>query len=122
MAVRILIADDEEVIRDSVRLCLQGRGYEIHEAKDGPEALAMAREIKPDLLILDVLMPGMVGYRVCRELKDDPQTKDIFIIFLTYRGQRQAQSTMLLSGADDFIPKPFEVEELRKKVDLAIKK
>jgi DNA-binding response OmpR family regulator len=121
MPGKIIIADDEDVVRETVRLCLQNNGYEIYEAADGLEALELARRIKPDLMILDVMMPGMAGYRVCTELKKDDATRNIFILFLTARGTRQAENTVIRSGGDDFMAKPFDPALLREKVKAALK-
>jgi two-component system alkaline phosphatase synthesis response regulator PhoP len=120
MPKKILIADDEEIVRESVKLCLEKGGYEIYEACDGLEAVNLSKKIMPDLLILDVIMPGMAGYRVCTELKKDNSTKSIFILFLTGRGTRQAESTVIRSGGDDFISKPFDPAELRARVEKAL--
>ncbi len=116
MAKKILIADDEDMVRNVLRLSLQSEGYEIYEAGDGAEALSMAREIVPDLLILDIMMPGMIGYRVCKELKKDPATKDILVMFITSRDVSLAEAAARESGGDDIMGKPFMPDELREKV------
>jgi DNA-binding response OmpR family regulator len=121
MPKKIIIADDEDMVRESVRLSLQDGGYEIYEAADGLEALELARRVKPDLMILDVIMPGMAGYRVCTKLKSDEATRNIFILFLTARDTRQAENTVIRSGGDDFMAKPFDPALLRQKVKAALK-
>lgn len=121
MSGKVLIADDEEMIREAVRISLKGDGYEIFMAEDGIEALEKARKLKPQVLILDVMMPGVVGYRVCRELKDDPETAAIKVLFLTARGGKEAENTCRRSGADDFLPKPFEPRDLREKIKKLMK-
>ncbi|HUT52062.1 MAG TPA: response regulator [bacterium] len=120
MPQKIIIADDEDMVREAVRLCLQDGGYEIYEAADGREALELARRILPDLMVLDVMMPGMAGYRVCTELKKDEATKNIFILFLTARGTQQAENTVIRSGGDEFMAKPFDPALLREKVKQAL--
>ena len=120
MTKKILIADDEELIRGAVKLSLRDQGYELYEAKNGTIALEMAKNIKPDLMILDVMMPGIVGYAVSKELKDDPETRDIYILFLTSRGGTQAEMTAMRSGADAYLSKPFEPAQLREMIKKAL--
>jgi len=120
MARKILIADDEEVVRESVKACLETEGYRIYEASNGVDALELARLVMPELVILDILMPEMAGYSVCRSLKEDPQTKDIMVLFLSGRQSREAENTVRRSGGDDFLTKPFEPADLKQKVELLI--
>src|SRR5512143_379348 len=86
-AKKILVVDDEMHILRIVKYKLESAGYEVLTALDGAEALTIAREDGPSLIFLDIMMPGMSGYEVCKELKDDPKTKDIIIIMLTAKGQ-----------------------------------
>ena len=116
MTKKILIVDDELMVRDLVKVGLKDEGYEVFEAKDGIEALNMAREIVPDAIILDVMMPGKIGYQVCTALKNDPKTEHIHIIYLTARGGPSSTKAVELSGGDDFLAKPFDPAELRKKI------
>jgi DNA-binding response OmpR family regulator len=116
MAKKILIVDDKEFIRQAIKICLQIEPYEFYEAGDGVEALNLARTVNPDLIILDIMMPGMTGYRVCKELKNNPETKNIIIVFITARGEASVEATVKTSGGDDLIPKPFDPKELRNKV------
>jgi two-component system, OmpR family, alkaline phosphatase synthesis response regulator PhoP len=118
---KILVADDEDNIRELVLVSLEDEGYDIFEAADGNEAIAKAKEIKPDLIILDVMMPGKIGYDVCEELKKDPTTSRAFVIFLSARGSPLAERTGKLRGGDDYMTKPFEPGELRDKVKKALK-
>lgn len=113
---KILIVDDESEVRDAVRLCIEDGGYEIHEAPDGKEGLARAKEIKPDLVILDLMMPDKWGYAVCEELKEDPETKHAAVLFLTGRKSPPSMKMGEIKGGDDYIVKPFEPDELRGKV------
>ena len=117
---KILIADDGEDIRELIHVTLEDEGYDLSEAVDGNQALEKARAIKPDLIILDVMMPGKTGYAVCEELKKDPATKNIFILFLTARGSPISQNTANQSGGDAYMTKPFEPAELRTKVKKAL--
>jgi DNA-binding response OmpR family regulator len=120
MANKILIADDEATIRDLIRLSLESEGYEIFEARNGLEALSKAREVVPDLIILDVMMPGKIGYQVCTELKRDPATQKISIIFLTSRDTSLSLEAVHESGGDDFISKPFKPQELKARIRKAM--
>lgn len=120
MAKMILIADDEDFILESIKLSLNDDGYEISEARTGIEALEKARKLKPDLLILDIMMPGMVGYRVCKELKSDPATKDIYVLFLSARGATETELTIKKCGGDAYMPKPFDPGKLRERVKSVI--
>jgi two-component system phosphate regulon response regulator PhoB len=117
---KILIADDGEDIRELIHVTLEDEGYDLSEAVDGNQALEKARAIRPDLIILDVMMPGKTGYVVCEELKKDPATKNIFILFLTARGSPISQNTANQSGGDAYMTKPFEPSELRVRVKKAL--
>ena len=113
MAKKILIADDDELIRGLVKTSLKDEGYEFFEAEDGLQALKMAKDKVPDLLILDIMMPGMIGYQVCKELKNDPKTNKIQIIFLTSRSSSfSIGNTSQMGGGDGLITKPFNPLEL----------
>ena len=118
MAKKILIADDDTTIRDLIRktLELEEARFEIYEAQSGNIALEMARIIKPQLILLDVMMPGMSGYEVCRNLKDSPETKDICVVFLTGRRSEMSRQTIESCGGDDFMTKPFNLNVLMHKV------
>jgi len=121
MSKKILIADDEDNVRELVLVSLEDEGYEIHEASDWEEAVAKARELKPDLIVLDVMMPGKTGYEVCEELRNDPDMKDVYILFLSARGSAVSEMTGKMKGGDAYMVKPFEPAELRKKVKEALK-
>jgi DNA-binding response OmpR family regulator len=86
------------------------------EAQDGEEALVVARAEKPDLLVLDVMMPRKNGWEVCKELRSDPAMKDIGILVLTAIGEKMNEMTSPLYGADDYIDKPFEFADLGRRV------
>ena len=121
MMKKILTVDDEKVIRDLVRHSLKDQGYEIHEADSGEEAIRKAREIKPHLVLLDLMLPDKWGYAVCEELKKDPETSSVPVVFLTGRGSSPSQKMAELKGGDGYIVKPFEPAELREKVRELIK-
>ncbi|MFN2611409.1 MAG: PleD family two-component system response regulator [Actinomycetota bacterium] len=117
MTKTLLIAEDEAGIRSLVRMTLTRADYEILEAEDGPAALALAREHRPRMILLDVGMPGMNGFEVCKALKADPATKDIVIVMLTAMAQESDQKRGVESGADGYLMKPFSPLALLKKVD-----
>ncbi len=114
---KLLIADDEEAVRSLVRMTLEVDSFEILEAGDGPEALAMARRHRPDLVLLDVAMPGLSGFEVCRALKGDPATASMTVIMLTAKAQDSERQQGLDAGADDYFTKPFSPLVLLTRVD-----
>jgi two-component system phosphate regulon response regulator PhoB len=113
----LLVADDEDGVRALVRMTLEGESLEILEAADGEQAVTMAREYHPDVVLLDVMMPGRSGFDVCRDLKADPSTAGITIILLTARAQNADREEGQAAGADDYFTKPFSPIALLRKVD-----
>ena len=111
-AKNILVVDDEPNVVLSLTFVLKKEGFALHSAADGAEAIEKVRQSKPDLLFLDVMMPRKNGYEVCRELKQSPDFKDIYIIMLTAKGQEADREMGLSVGADEFITKPFEVHNI----------
>lgn len=122
MGGKILIVDDEETIRSLLRLTLEDEGFEIFEAENGPEAVQKAKEIKPDLILLDVMMPGMLGYEVCEIIKNDPEVSHAVVIFLSSRSNPTAELTGKMKGADHYLTKPFKPKDLKEKVKQALTK
>ncbi|GAJ12944.1 unnamed protein product [marine sediment metagenome] len=114
---KILIVDDEKAIRLGLSKCVKASGFETLEACDGYEALRLAVEHQPGLIILDVMMHGLSGLEVCRQLKKDPYTKDIKIIMLSARGQLREREEGLEAGADKYVTKPFNYRELIKNIN-----
>ncbi len=115
---KILIVDDEEKVRKLVEVTLSVGKLEILHAGSGNEALKIARQTKPDLILLDIMMPGKLdGFDVCRLLKKDPDTKDIYVIMLTAKGQQADKERGFAMGADDYFVKPFSPMELMDKID-----
>jgi DNA-binding response OmpR family regulator len=112
----ILVADDDPEILTLVSRRLAKRGYTVHEAQDGVQTLAEARAKHPDLIVLDVMMPGKNGWEVAKELRADPATKDISILVLTAIGQTMNDMNSPLYGADDYLDKPFEFNDLEARV------
>lgn len=121
IAKKILIVDDEKDLVEIVKLGLAPLGYEIFEAYDGNEGLEKARSIKPDLIILDLMLPKMDGYQVCRMLKFDINYKDIPIILLTARAAKNDIKMGEEAGANAFITKPFKHEVLKDKIESLLK-
>jgi len=120
MTRRILIADDEPAIVMAVRDELAFEGFEVHTAASGPEALERAREIRPDVLVLDLMLPGRNGFEVCRELR--AERRDLWIIMLTVRGQEADRVTGFEAGADDYVTKPFSLRELVGRVKVGLRR
>jgi DNA-binding response OmpR family regulator len=114
---RILVADDDPEILGMLSLRLGKSGYQVLEASDGDETLAVAREQRPDLILLDVMMPGKNGWEVARLLRQDEATKHVGIVVLTAIGQNINQLTSPLYGADEFIDKPFEFDVLERAIE-----
>jgi two-component system alkaline phosphatase synthesis response regulator PhoP len=113
---KILIADDNENIREALTYLLEDEGYRLTLAKDGAETLKKVREIRPDILFLDIMMPEINGYDVCRAIKSDPALKDVYVIMLTAKGQVAEQERGKEVGADEYIVKPFSPMEILTKI------
>ncbi|HTV10441.1 MAG TPA: response regulator [Acidimicrobiales bacterium] len=114
---KLLIVDDEEGVRALVSMTLDSGAYEIFEARDGAQALQMAREHRPDLVLLDVMLPDMSGVDVCRRLKADPATAKVTIVMLTARAQSTDLTDAEGAGADGYFTKPFSPIALTRKVE-----
>ena len=117
----ILVAEDERDIRELIAFSLRFGGFEVEEAVNGIEAVEKARQLRPDLIIMDVRMPKMTGYEACQELKGADETKDIPIVFLSAKGQEAEIKQGIELGAVDYILKPFEAEQLPKRMDEILK-
>jgi len=118
-SARILVVDDEPQIRRVLRSTLAFRGYELVEAASGEEALELARKVKPDLILLDVNLPGMSGIETCRELR---RFTAMPIIMLTVRNAERDKVVALDAGADDYVTKPFGIEELLARVRASLRR
>ena len=112
MAGTILVVDDEPAGRDTIEAILEGQNYTLIMASNGPQALELIRENQPDVMLLDVMMPGMSGFEVCRRIRSDEKLAEIPIIILTALDDRKSLITALEAGADDFITKPVDRYEL----------
>ena len=113
---KILVVDDEPDFRMMIRARLEANGYEVSEAEDGAIGLQKARDTKPDLIILDVMMPKMDGYKVARLLKFDERHRNIPIILLTARSQQNDRETGMEVGGDAYLTKPYKPEEMLETV------
>jgi two-component system alkaline phosphatase synthesis response regulator PhoP len=112
----ILVADDEPYIARSLSFVLKREGFTVDVASNGEEALRKARETTPKVMFLDVMMPKMDGFRVCRTLKSDEKLKDIYVFILTAKGQEADRVRGMKEGADDYITKPFSPMEIVARV------
>jgi two-component system response regulator RpaA len=109
---QILVIEDDDIVARTVERSLRGEEFRVIVANSGVEGLKIARRRTPDLVILDVIMPGMDGYAVCREMRSDPLLMDIPILFLTAKIKDEDKITGFNAGADDYLCKPFNVDEL----------
>ena len=117
-----MLVDDEENIRMLVRFNLEKAGYEVIEAGDGKQALALARNESPDIVILDLMLPGIDGLEVCRLLKQSPETAALPIIMLTAKGDEIDRVIGLELGADDYMAKPFSQRELAARIKAVLRR
>lgn len=113
---RILVVDDEVDLVETVRFSIELEGYDVLVAYNGEEALNQARKENPDLILLDLMLPKLDGYKVCRLLKFDERYKHIPILMLTAKTQDKDKAIGMETGADEYITKPFEIDDLMKKV------
>jgi len=121
MAHRILIVEDQPDICKLIRMTLEFGDFEIHEANDGENGLNMARAIKPAIMLLDVMMPGLLdGYQVCARIKQDPALNSIQVVMLTARGQASDLAAGEAAGADAYLVKPFSPLELIERVEAMV--
>ena len=117
---KILIAEDERDIRDLITLTLDFAGYEVVSASNGEEAVSLARQEIPDLILMDVRMPRMTGYEACALIKADEKLRDIPVIFLSAKGQDSEIQTGLQAGAVDYLLKPFAPEQLTERIQVVL--
>lgn len=117
--MRILVVDDEAPMRALLRLFLEQNGFAVSEAEDGHAALARARAEQPDLILLDIMMPGLDGWQVCRMLREE---SDVPIIMLTARDDIRDRVAGLDAGADDYLVKPFAEEELMARIRAVLRR
>jgi CheY-like chemotaxis protein len=119
---KILVAEDERDIRDLVAFTLRFAGYEVFTAANGEEAVELAPNVNPDLILMDVRMPRMTGYEACRIMKLNPDLKDIPIVFLSAKGQETEIQQGLDAGAEEYLLKPFAPDQLTSHVKTILAK
>ena len=118
----ILIVDDDQDIRDLLSYNLQKSGYSVNEAINGFDCLEKIKKIKPNLILLDVMMPEMDGLEVCQQIKSDPKNHDILICFLTARGEDYSQIAALEVGGDDYVTKPIKPKVLISRINAILRR
>ena len=119
---KILVVDDEVDLVETVRFPLEMEGYHVLVSYNGEDALNQARKENPDLILLDLMLPKLDGYKVCRLLKFDDRYKHIPILMLTAKTQERDRALGMETGANEYITKPFEMEDLLKKVKAHLNK
>jgi two-component system phosphate regulon response regulator PhoB len=122
MGGSILVVDDEAAVRDLLSANLQRAGYKVMCAGDVPQAEALVRDSRPDLVLLDWVLPGIPGLTFARRLRSDQRTKDISIVLLSARAEEQDKVTALESGADDYVTKPFSARELLARIKAVMRR
>lgn len=119
---KILIIEDDDIVARTIERCLRGGEYRVTIAGSGVEGLQAARRDLPDLVILDVIMPGMDGYTVCKEMRKDALLAEVPILFLTAKTKDDDKITGLAAGADDYLGKPFNVDELLLRIKAILRR
>jgi DNA-binding response OmpR family regulator len=119
---KILVVDDEVDLVETIRFPLEMEGFNVLVSYNGEDALNQARKEKPDLILLDLMLPKLDGYKVCRLLKFDERYKDIPILMLTAKTQEKDKLLGKETGANEYITKPFDIDELMKKVKAYLSK
>lgn len=122
MAAKIMIVEDEDALVTLLTYNLEQQGFDVVCTKTGSEALLLAEEEGPDLIILDWMLPGLTGIEICRQIRARPKTKSIPVIMLTARGEEADRVRGLSTGADDYIVKPFSVAELMARVTALLRR
>ena len=112
MTRRVLIAEDEPSIVISLEFLLRGAGHDVTVARNGSDALALTEKLRPDLVVLDVMLPGVDGFEVCRRIRGSRATRGTRILMLTARGRQSEMDKGLAAGADAYMTKPFATREL----------
>jgi two-component system response regulator RpaA len=112
----ILVIDDDELVSRTLQRALKLYDYQVMVANSGTEGLHVARRHRPDLLVLDIVMPGTDGYQVCRQVRGDPLLKDVPILFLTAKSKDEDKIEGFRAGGDDYLSKPFNMQELQLRI------
>ena len=113
---KILIAEDEPSIVVSLEFLLRNAGHEVTVARDGEEALRLVATARPDLVVLDIMLPSVSGFEVCRGIREDPATRGTRVLMLTARGRESEMQKGIAAGADAYMTKPFSTKELMEVV------
>ena len=120
--VEILVIEDEPDIAELVQYNLEKQSFKVHTAQDGEKGLKLAQNVNPDLILLDIMLPGVDGLQVCRSLREKQDTKSIPIIMLSAKGEESDIVVGLELGADDYIPKPFSPKELTARIRAVLRR
>lgn len=118
----VLVIDDDELVSRTLQRALKIYGYQVMVANSGTEGLQLARRHRPDLFILDIMMPGADGYQVCRQIRGDPLLSDLPVLFLTAKAKDEDKIEGFRAGADDYLSKPFNMEELQLRVKAILRR
>lgn len=118
----ILVIEDDDIVARTIERCLRGKEFQVHLANSGVAGLKAAHRKIPDLVILDVIMPGMDGFTVCKEIREDPILKEVPVLFLTAKIKPEDAIVGLSLGADDYLRKPFNVDELLLRVTAILRR
>jgi len=119
---KVLVADDDHNLRQLLMEALPKHKFEVYQAADGKEAWDTVKNLRPDIVLLDVMMPGIDGHEVCRMMRDNPQTRNIPVIMLTAKAQLKDKLDGIESGADDYITKPFDPMELQARIEMHLRR
>ena len=122
MAQRILIVDDEADIREFISYNLRREGYDVYTAADGQQALEVAMDVRPHLILLDMMMPILDGVETCKAIRQSPVLKNVMVVFLSAAGTEETQLQGYDAGADDYINKPIKMNILRSRVQAILKR
>lgn len=118
----ILVIDDDELVSRTLQRALKLYGYHVMVSNSGTEGLQLARRHQPDLFILDIMMPGADGYQVCRQIRGDPLLQELPVLFLTAKAKDEDKIEGFRAGADDYLSKPFNMEELQLRVKAILRR
>ncbi|MGV2644140.1 response regulator, partial [Clostridium perfringens] len=119
---KILVVDDEDHIVELISYNLTSSGYKVITANNGLDAVRLAKEENPKLMLLDLMIPGLDGFDVCKAIRNDSETKDISVIMLTAKGEELDKILGLELGADDYMTKPFSIRELLARIKAVLRR
>ena len=122
MSVRILLVDDEEDILEFLKYNIENEGYEVKTATDGADAVSIAKSFLPNLIVMDVMMPGMDGIEACRRIREVDSLKSAFVLFLTARNEEFSEIAAFEAGADDYVAKPIKPRALISRIKAILKR